>query len=392
MENFVYNAPTKVFFGKGMEERIGSILQSYGAQKVLFHYGRSSIKKVGLYDKIIKQFKYHNIEYIELGGVEANPKLSLVEEGIALVKQYKVDFILAVGGGSVIDSAKAISVGSMVDFSPWLFSIKEKEPQNHIPVGVVLTLAAAGSDMSNSCVITNDQTLEKRGFNSEENRPAFAVLNPELTYTVSPYQTACGIVDILMHTLERYFSEGSATPITDNIALGLMKSVVDAGHIVMKDLSNYEARATLMWANSLSHNGLTSCGRNFVMSVHQIEHEISGMYDRVSHGAGLAVVWPVWALMAYPHAVERFATFAHQVMNVPKSNDLSEDARQGIILLKEFFKEIGMPTSMDQLEIPEDKFRELAYNYTFKGKRVLQDIIKVDEEMAYQILLKTNEI
>lgn len=391
MDNFIYNAPTKVFFGKDQENNLGNILKDYGVKKILFHYGKSSIKKTGLYDKLINILNEANIDYIELGGVEPNPKLSLVLKGVEIAKREKVDLILAVGGGSVIDSAKSIAVGAKVDFSPWLFSIQEKQPNDHIPVGVILTLSAAGSDMSNSCVITNDDTLEKRGFTSEENRPLFAILNPELTYSVNEYQTACGIVDILMHTMERYFSLGDDVFITDNISLGLMKAVVDAGKIVMKNPKDYNARATLMWANSLSHNGLTACGRKYVMSVHQMEHEVSGMYDYVAHGAGLAVLWPAWAQIAYKACPHRFARFAYEVMGIEKTDDIEADALKGILKLKDFFKEIKMPTSMRELDVPESSFRQLAINTTFNHTRVLHDIIDVDEEMAFKVFNKTNE-
>ena len=313
MKNFIYNTPTKVYFGKGQEDNIGIILKGYNAKKVLLHYGKSSVKKSGLLDKIITKLKEESIEFYELGGVEPNPKLSLVLKGIELVKTNKIDFILAIGGGSVLDSAKLISSGSLVEHDPWLFSIKEKTPTKHIPVGVILTIAASGSDMSNSCVITNDLTKEKRGFNSEENRPTFAILNPELTYSVSKYQTACGIVDILMHTLERFISIGEETYLTDQISIALMKAVLKAGKVAIDNPNDYEARAELLWANSLSHNGLTSCGREFLMSVHQLEHEVSGMFDHVAHGAGLAALWPAWAMTVYTSAIERFKLFAYEI-------------------------------------------------------------------------------
>ncbi len=385
MENFIYNTPTRVYFGKGQENNLGQILKSYGIKKVLFHYGKESIKKTGLYDKVINQLKAFKIHFIELGGVEPNPKLSLVLKGVEIAKKENIDLILAVGGGSVLDSAKSISVGAKVDFSPWLFSTHEKEPTSHIPVASILTIAASGSDMSNSCVITNDQTKEKRGFSSEENRCLFSILNPELTYTVSPYQTACGITDIMMHTLERYFSLGKETPLTDNIALGLLKSVVDAGKIVMKDPTNYDARATLLWANSLSHNTLTGLGRGYVMSVHQLEHELSGMFDNVSHGAGLAVLWPAWAKLSFKATPERFLRYSYEVMNVTKTNDLEADILKGIENTKEFFKSIGMPTTLRELGIYENSFSKLANNAMFNGKRVLKDIITVDYEMALKI-------
>ena len=386
MNNFIYNTPTKVFFGKNQEDKLGEILKSYNIKKVLLHYGKESIKKSGLYDKVINQLKAFKIDFVELGGVTPNPKLSLALKGVEIAKKEKVDLILAVGGGSVIDSAKLISVGAKVDFNPWLFSIKEKTPNDHIPVGTILTISAAGSDMSNSCVITNDITKEKRGFVSEENRCLFAILNPELTYTVSKYQTACGIVDIMMHTLERYFSTGDDTPLTDNIALGLLKAVYDAGKILITDPYNYDARATIMWANSLSHNGLTGVGRNYIMSVHQLEHELSGMYDEISHGAGLAVLWPAWAKIAYKAEIGRFSRYAYEVIGITKTNDSIADILKAIEETQNYFISLGMPKSLRELNVKESSLEELAYNTMFKGKRVLEDIIKVDYEMAYKIL------
>lgn len=386
MKDFIYNTPTKIYFGKNKENELSQILNSYNVNKILLHYGKSSIKKTGLYDKVINQLKQSNIEYVELGGVEPNPKLSLVLKGIELCKKENVDLILAVGGGSVIDSAKSIAVGSKVDFSPWKFSIKEEFPNDHIPVGVILTLSAAGSEMSNSCVITNDQTQEKRGFVSEHNRCLFAIMNPELTYTVDKFQTGCGIVDILMHTLERYFSLGDETPITDNIALGLMKAVIEAGKIAIENPTDYNSRATLMWASSLSHNGLTSCGREYVMSVHQLEHEVSGMFDYVAHGAGLSVLWPAWAKVSFKACLNRFKRFAYEVMNIKPTDNPENDILEAIEALKEYFKELGMPTTFEELKIPETSFKDLAYNAMFKGKRTLKDIVEVDYNKALEIL------
>ena len=385
MQNFIYNAPTKVFFGKGQMNNLGQILKDYKIKKVLLHYGKGSIKKNGVYDTVVNQLNEAKIAFVELGGVEANPKLKLALEGVNLAKKENVDLILAVGGGSVIDSAKLIAAGAKVDFNPWLFSLHEKQPSDHIPVGAILTLAASGSDMSNSCVITNEETKEKRGFTSEENRCLFAILDPENTYSVNKYQTACGVVDIMMHTLERYFSDGEDTPLTDNIALGLLKAVKEAGEVVINDPTNYDARATLLWANSLSHNGLTACGRNFIMSVHQLEHELSGMYDSIAHGAGLAVLWPAWAKLAYKASINRFARYAYEVMQVPKTNDLEADILRGIEDTKKFFKSLGMPTTLAELGVSEKDFKALAHNAMFKGKRVLKDIILVDEPMAVKV-------
>ena len=386
MENFVYFTPTKIFFGKKEETKIGSILASYGGTKILLHYGKKSVVKSGLLARVKQSLDEHQISYLELAGVEPNPKITLVEKGVQMVKENGIDFILAIGGGSVIDSAKSIAVGACVEHSPWLFSTHEKTPEKAIPVGVILTLAASGSDMSDSCVITNDKTQEKRGFNSPLNRPKFAILNPELTYSVSPYQTACGIVDILMHTLERFISQTASVEPTDSIALALLKSVYQAGKIVMKNPNDYDARATLLWANSLSHNGLTSCGRSFIMSVHQLEHEVSGMFDSVAHGAGLAVLWPAWAMYAYPYAKERFKRLVYEVLEIPASDSLINDIEKGIQKLKEYFQEIGMPTSLKELNISESDIKKLALNVTYNHTRTLKDVIEIDEEMALKIL------
>lgn len=385
MQDFTYYTPTKVFFGHKKEEEIGKIIKSYGFKKVLLHYGTGHIKKTGLFDLITKKLEEEKIEYIDFGGVCPNPKLSLVLKGVEIVKKENVDCILAVGGGSVFDSAKSISEGAMVDFSPWLFNIKEKECQAHLPVIGILTIAASGSDMSDSCVITNEETKEKRGFSSPHNRLLAAILNPELTYSVSKYQTACGITDIMMHTLERYFSLGSATPITDNIALGLLKATYDQGLVVMGDPNNYDARATLLWANSLSHNSITGVGRNYVMSVHQLEHELSGMYDNISHGAGLAALWPSWARYSYTGAIPRFLRFSYEVLGIIPSDDKNKDIEAGITKLEKYFHEIGMPTSLEELNVDESKLYELAYNTSYKGKRVLHDIKDIDTNGAYEI-------
>ena len=387
MNNFVYYTPTKVFFGKGEELKIGQILAEYGVKKVLLHYGKSSIKKSGLYDVIVSKLKESNIEFVELGGVEANPKLGLVLKGVEIVKREKVDLILAVGGGSVLDSSKSISAGAKVDFSPWKFSIGEEKVKDRIPVGAILTISAAGSDMSNSCVITNDETKEKRGFSSDFNRPLFAILNPELTYSVDKWQTACGVVDIMMHTLERYFSNGDdQEELTDNLALGLLKAVYDAGKIVINDPKNYDARATLMWANSLSHNGLTGCGKVYFMAVHQMEHELSGMYDHISHGAGLAILWPQWAMNSYKASPKRFLRLAYEVLGITPSQDEEKDIIEGISSLKAYFKSLGMPTTLREVKVEKDKLKDLAWNAMFKGKRVLPDIVTVDYDLALKIL------
>ncbi len=386
MNNFIYYTPTKVYFGKKEDEKIGEIIKSYGFKNVLVHYGKSSVKKTGLLDKVIFKLKENNINYIELGGVNANPINELVLEGIKLCKDNNIDFILAIGGGSVIDSAKSIADGALIDFNPWLFHIKEKTLTSSLPVGVILTLSAAGSEMSESCVITNEKTKEKRGFNSEYHRPLFAILNPELTYTVDKYQTSCGIVDIMMHTMERYYSINDNTSLTDAFDLALCKEVLKAGKKVLECPTNYEARATLMWASSISHNGFTGAGKEYYMPVHQIEHELSGKYPEIAHGAGLAVIFPAWAKVVYKSDIQRFRRFAIEVLDVTPTEDFSNDAYNGIIKLENFYKEIGMPTRLSELNIDPAIFHELAYNFTFKGKRTVPDRIIIDYDKCIEIL------
>ena len=299
MKNFNFISPTKIYFGKNREIEIGKIVKEFGYKKVLLHYGQSSIKKIGLYDKIVNSLREENIDFIELSGVEPNPKIELVRKGTTIVKDEKVDFILAVGGGSVIDSAKAISAGALVDFDPWLFNSHEKVCTNSIPVGVILTISAAGSELSNSCVITNGNI--KNGFNSDSIRPVFAIMNPELTYSVSKYQTACGIVDIMMHTLERFLVDYNHSDLVDDWALTLIKNVMKAGKIAIDNPNDYDARSTLMLASSFSHNGLTGLGNDFYFTVHKLEHQITGLYDHVAHGAGLSILFVPWAKVVYPY-------------------------------------------------------------------------------------------
>lgn len=388
MIDFEYYTPTKVFFGRDKENMIGDIIKSYGFKNILLHYGKGSIKKNGLYDRVVKSLKDNDINFIELPGVEANPKLSLVRKGVKLVKENNIDFVLAVGGGSVLDSTKSICDSARTDIDPWEFQIKTKTPnvKKRVPFGAILTISAAGSEMSDSCVITNDETLEKRGCSNEAHRPLFTIENPELTYSVNKFQTGCGIVDIMMHTMERYYSVNDETELTDNIALGLLKSVVKAGRVVIDNPNDYNARADLMWASSLSHNGLTGSGKKYFMPVHQIEHEVSGMFDRVAHGAGLSVLFPAWAKYVYKSDIERFKRFALEVMDVENKGSDEEIAFNGIIALEEFYKSIGMPTRLSELDIYEESFKDLAYNYTFKGTREIPDRVKIGYDEALAIL------
>ena len=372
MQNFQFHISTAVTFGKDTHHKVGEIVKSYGFSKIMLHYGCGSIQKNGIYDAVMKSLSDAGIEVIDFGGVEPNPKLSFVEKGVKLCKETGVELILAVGGGSVIDSAKEIAIGAKYDGSTWDFTSGRKQPTETLPVGVVLTLAASGSEMSTSAVITNEENGVKRGYNTQLHRPLFAICNPELTYTVDKFQTGCGIVDIMMHTLERYFSKSPETPLTDALAEALLRQVVAAGTKAILDPEDYEARADLMWASSLSHNDLTGCGRNVFLTCHQLEHELSGKYDFVAHGAGLSIIFPAWAEYVYQHNLDRFIQYATQVWDVPDDYDDPADiAIQGIVATKAFFREIGMPTKLSQLGIGEEAFEEMAEKCTNYGTRVL---------------------
>lgn len=350
MNNFNYYTPTKVVFGKETENEVGKLIEKQNCQKVLIHYGGSSAKKSGLIDKVKKSLDEAKINYLELGGVVPNPRLSLVYKGIELCKKENVDFILAVGGGSVIDSAKAIGYGVTNEGDVWDFYNYTRTPSSCLPIGVILTISAAGSEMSNSSVITNDDDSIKRGYSSDYSRPKFAIMNPELTMTLPDYQTSCGTVDILMHTMERYFTNGETSDLTDSLAESLLKTVMHYGKVLVTDPNNYKARAEIMWAGSLSHNGLMGCGTkdNGDWSTHKLEHELSGMYD-VAHGAGLAAIWATWARYVYKDRTDRFLKFAQNVMEIPYTTDDDTTINLGINKMEEFFKSINMPTSLKEL-------------------------------------------
>lgn len=385
--DFQYYTPTKVIFGKNADEQCGAELKAQGASKVLVHFGGASAQKSGLLDKIYASLDKAGLAHISLGGVIPNPLLSLVKEGIALCRKEKVDYILAVGGGSVIDSSKAIALGVPFEGDVWDIFLRKAAPSVAMPVSAVLTIAAAGSEMSDSVVITNEEGLLKRGFNSNLVRCKTAFMNPELTYTLPAYQTASGCVDILMHTLERYFLRDTMD-ITDRIAEGLMQSVIAQSKIVMKEPNNYDARANIMWASSLSHNGLTECGSLRDFAVHALEHELSGMFG-VAHGAGLAALWASWARYIYKDCPERFAHFATAVMGVDKG-DTDATALAGIAALEKHFHELNMPTSISALgvELTAEQIKELAYKCSFSGTRkpgALHPLEIADMEKIYSM-------
>lgn len=393
MNNFIYETPTKVYFGKDEELKVGKLVAEYKPKKVLIHYGGKSAKESGLLDRVKKCLEDEKIAYVELGGVVANPQLSLVRKGIKLCLDEGVDFVLAVGGGSVMDSAKDIANGAAnPEVDVWDFSLKKCEPAKTLNKGAILTLAAAGSEMSSSCVITNSETGQKMGYGSSLNRMNFAIENPELTYTVSPYQTACGAVDIAMHTIERYFCPGDDTYLTDAIAEAVIKSTMKASADCLENPKNYEARANMMWASSLAHNGLTQCGRQSQLVVHQLEHEVSGMYPDVAHGAGLAALWCSWARYVYRCNINRWLQFAQNIWNMDIDFEHPEKTiEQAIDKQEQYYASIGMPINLKSLGVKKESLEELALKGSRNRTRTLigykpleyEDILKI-YQMAYE--------
>ncbi len=390
----VYYTPTRVTLGKKAEEKVGEELLREGAKNILIHYGSRRIERNGLLALVLSLLDKAGIRYTLLEGVQPNPRLSLVRRGIEIVQKKNIDFILAIGGGSVIDSSKAIAYGAKYDGDVWDFFSKKAVPTSSLPVGCILTLAAAGSEMSDSCVITNDRdSYLKRGCNSDICRLKFALLDPELTYSLPQYETACSIVDIQMHTMERYFVKDFSNPLTDNLALSLLKTVKEYGLRAMKDGKDYEAREVLMWAASLSHNGLMAMGNSSKgdWATHQLEHELSGMFD-IAHGAGLAIIWPSWARYTLSSAPERFASLGYALFGISPSGDSYRDGEKTIESFEAFYKELGMPTSLRDLRIKpfEREIKELSDKCSFYSTRTIGDIKKLsrdDMEKIYRAAL-----
>lgn len=360
--NFEYYAPTKVVFGKEVEGQVGRLVKEAGGSKVLIHYGGKSAVRSGLIDRLKGALDEAGIPHVELGGVVPNPLLSKVYEGIELCRAEGVDFILAVGGGSSIDSSKAIAYGLANEGDVWDLYEHTKTAAACKPVGVVLTIAAAGSETSNGSVITNEKNGEKRAYDDDLARPKFAVMNPEFTMTLPDYQTESGCTDMMMHTMERYFTNGGNMEITDSIAEGLLRTIKENAVILHHDPENYEARAEVMWAGSLAHNGLTGCGNDGGdFSSHMLEHEMGGMFN-VTHGAGLAAIWGSWARYVYRNCLHRFVRYAVNVMDVEHTGNDEETALKGIEAMEEFYHSIGMPTNMGELGIhpTEEQIHEMA--------------------------------
>ena len=382
MENFVYQNPTRLLFGKGMESRVGGEVKAY--QKVLLHYGEGSIKRSGLYDRVTQSLREAGVEYIDLPGVRPNPLLDLVHEGVRLCREHGVQLILAVGGGSVIDSAKAIAMGALYDGDVWDFYTNKAQCKAALPVGVILTIAAAGSESSDSTVLSRDEGQLKRPYGSPLLYPKFAILNPELTYTLPAYQTACGIADITAHLLERYFTQTPRVDLSDRLIEATQKTIQAFGPRAVANPEDYEARAEIMWAGTLAHNGLFGMGRLADWGSHMIEHEISAIYN-VAHGAGLAVVFPAWMKYVCGLNLPRFTQFAMRVWDVDLAlGDPERIALEGIERQKRFFKGLGLPVSLADLKIGGERLEEMAAKGTTYG--TLGNFKKLDKDDIVSIL------
>lgn len=387
MLDFNLCTPTQVIFGKGSENQVGEQLKARGATKVLMQYGGGSIKKNGLYNRVVASIKAAGITLFEMGGVQPNPRLSFVRKAIELVRREGVDFLLAVGGGSAIDSTKATAAGAVYDGDVWDFYCGKAKPTKVMPLGVILTFPAAGSEGSDSSVITDWDNNIKRGLNSDLTRATFAIYNPELTYTLPPYQTAAGAADIMAHIMERYFTNEKDVDMTDGLCESVLRTVIRQAPKCLAQPDCYEARAQMMWASTVAHNGFLTCFRLGDWACHQLSHELSGAYD-VTHGASLAVLFPAWMTYVYKHDIQRFNAFAVNVMDVrPDFYHPEETARKGIAVLKAFYTSIGMPVTLEQLGVPTDEasLLELAKKVRRGPDGKVGQFVKLDTEDCLSI-------
>lgn len=392
MQSFTYWSPTEVVFGKDTENQVAEYVKKYGGSRVLMVYGGGSVIKSGLLDRAAASFDAAGIAHEDFGGVQPNPSLEHAKEGIAKAIEFGADFILGVGGGSAIDTAKGIAHGvANPDVDIWDFWTGKLPVEKSLPVGVILTISAAGSETSSSSVLTNKATGSKRGLDTPCNRPRFAIMNPELTYTLPPYQVACGVTDIMMHTLDRYFNPID-NELTDAIAEALLRTVIAKGAVAVKDTHDYDAMSEIMWAGSLSHNGLTGLGGTGDFAPHQLGHELSGMFD-IAHGASLATVWGHWAHYVYKTKISRFVRYANNVWHITEGSD-EEVALAGIQATVDYFKSIGMPTCFSEAEeigIQDDAvLKDLAYRCTFEGERTIGGFQVLDGDDIYNIYKMVN--
>lgn len=392
MEAFRYCCPTEVVFGRDTELSTADCVKNYCGSRVFIVYGGGSVVRSGLLDRVCNNLKEAGIAYETFGGAQANPTLEHAREGVEKSIAFGSDFILGIGGGSAIDTAKAIAHGTKTpETDIWQYWIRKQPVTASLPVGVILTISAAGSETSNSSVLTNVATGQKRGLATEFNRPKFAIMNPELTFTLPPYQVACGVTDIMMHTMDRYFNL-TENEMTDSIAEALLRTVIASGRIAVKDPHDYTSMSELMWAGSLSHNGLTGLGGPGDWSVHQLGHELSGKFG-TAHGASLATMWDTWASYVYQQKPSRFARYARNVWGMTGDDD-QELALAAIQATKEYFRSIGMPTSFSEnKEVgiqSEEIISELAYRCAFEGTRTIGSFRVLKEEDICQVYANAN--
>ena len=392
MQKFTFFSPTKVIFGKNAEAAAAAEVKAFGGSRVMIVYGGGSVVKSGLLDKIKQSLEQESIPFTVLGGVQPNPLLAFARSGVEQAIGFNADFILAVGGGSVIDTAKAIAHGAANPQTDiWSFWTRENVVTKSLPVGTVLTISAAGSETSDSAVLTNSETGSKRGLNTEFNRPKFAVMNPELTYTLPKNQIIYGIVDIMMHTLDRYFVPVEGNELTDELAEALLRVVIKNGEIAIKNPSDYQAMSELMWCGSVSHNGLTGLGGGGDFAPHQLGHELSARFD-VAHGASLSAIWGSWAKYSYPERPERFARFTKKVWGIEKSG-AEEAALAAIEKTVSYFASIGAPTCFSELGIgiqSEETLSELAERCAYYGTRTIGQFKVLGREDIYRIYKLAN--
>jgi len=385
MENFTFVNPTKIIFGKGTQDQVGTETAVY-SKKILLHFGGGSIHRSGLYERVTNALKSAGVTWVELGGVQPNPRLNLVHEGVRLCKEHQLGFVLAVGGGSVIDSAKAIAMGACMDGDVWTLYQSGQSPVAALPVGTVLTLPAAGSESSTGSVITKEEGWLKRAVNSPLLFPRFSILNPELAFTLPRFQVACGAVDISSHLMERYFTNVRHVSLTDRLIEGTLKTIIQQAPLVLSNPQNYDAWAEFMWAGTLAHNSVMETGRIGDWASHDIEHEISGIYD-VAHGAGLAVVFPAWMKHVMHHDLNRFVQWAVRVWNVEMDVYNPEAvAQEGIARMEAFFHSLGLGTKLKDLGIIDDRVEEMAHKCTGGNARTIGSFVPLDRDAVVSIL------
>ena len=377
MNNFVFYSPTEFVFGKNTEVQVGALARKYGAQKVMIVYGGGSVVRSGLLDRVKQYLQEAGVAYCEMGGVQPNPIDGKVYEGIQLCRREQVDMMLPVGGGSVIDTAKAIAAGALYDGDFWDFFIGRAKVEKALKVAVVLTIPAAGSEGSGNTVITKTETLQKLGLCAPEHlRPVFSIMNPELTYTLPAYQTACGIADMMAHIMERYFTNTPDVEISDRLCEGTLTAIIKEAYRVKQQPDKYAARANITWCGTVADNGTSGVGREEDWASHALEHEISAIYN-VAHGAGLAVIFPAWMAFMAEHNPAKIAQFAHRVFDIPKSEDLEEMSLAGTARLKHFFRYMGLPVSFKELGIEHPDIDRMLVSLRRNKGELLGNYVKL---------------